>query len=142
MDAKARGWTTRREPDNFEDFTISKVGRSLYERFYKPYAEKLYGMPAHLLSRDPAVHRVRKFSLGEAYRDTVKRLSHHKWFYYYPRRGIGQLGEELRQHFERVGGRLYCASGVQQVRLCPDGRIQEVSSPCLTERSTPLRRSA
>ena len=26
-----------------------------------------------------------------------------------------------------MGGRLYCASGVQQVRLCPDGRIQAVS---------------
>src|SRR3954452_871307 len=32
------------EPDNFEDYTTSAVGRSLYERFYKPYAQKLYGM--------------------------------------------------------------------------------------------------
>jgi protoporphyrinogen oxidase len=127
LGAKTRGWTTRNEPDNFEDFTISKVGRSLYERFYKPYAEKLYGMPPHLLSRDPAVHRVRKFSLGQAYRDAVKKLSQQKSYYYYPRRGIGQLGEELRQRFERVGGRLYCASGVQQLRLCPDGRIHAVN---------------
>ena len=31
------------EPDNFEDYTIQKLGRGLNEHFYKPYVEKLYG---------------------------------------------------------------------------------------------------
>src|SRR5262249_19710394 len=57
------------EPENFEDYTISRVGKSLYKRFYKPYAVKLYGMSPRQITKDPAISRVRKFNLPALLRD-------------------------------------------------------------------------
>ena len=63
-----------REHEDFEGFTIGMVGRSLYERFYRPYALKLYGMSPRDISKDPAVSRVRKFSFRSFYSDFRKKL--------------------------------------------------------------------
>src|SRR5262245_55582123 len=59
---------------NFEEFTIASVGRSLYERFYKPYALKLYGRSPRLIARDPALHRVRKFGVSSAATELRRRI--------------------------------------------------------------------
>jgi len=125
--SRVRHWTVQDDPLDFEAFTIGKVGRSLYERFYKPYAVKLYGMAPNELSRDPAVHRVRKFSWGNIYRDFKKTLTRRPTYYYYPRQGIGQLSEALRQRIARNGERLFCASTIERLRVARDNRIHTLS---------------
>jgi protoporphyrinogen oxidase len=124
--SRLRGWA-REESADFETFTIGKVGRSLYESFYKPYAVKLYGMSPKQLSRDPAVHRVRKFSWHQISRDLRRTRSDQPSYYYYPRHGIGQLSETLRQRLTQSGEKLFCASTVHNVRVEQDNRIHRVS---------------
>ena len=44
--------------EGFEDFVVARVGRAAYDGFYRPYAEKVWGIdPAHL-SRTVAKQRV------------------------------------------------------------------------------------
>jgi protoporphyrinogen oxidase len=127
VSSRLSAWAKHEEPADFESFTISKVGRSLYERFYRPYAMKLYGMSPKQLSRDPAVHRVRKFSWRQMHRDIRKRMSRQPSYYYYPRNGIGQLNETLRQRITQNGDRLFCASTIQKLRIGQDERIHRIS---------------
>ena len=63
LSARFRQLVHPREHEDFEGFTICMVGRSLYDRFYWPYALKLYGMPPREISKDPAVSRVREVLL-------------------------------------------------------------------------------
>lgn len=113
--------------ENFETFTISRVGKSLYERFYKPYAIKLYGLPPSQISKDPAVHRVRKFSLQQLFRDIKNRTLRRRAFYYYPAQGIGQLSRTLEGRILERGGKIFQASAIDPLVVGENHRIQCVS---------------
>ncbi len=110
----------RKEAQNFEDFTIASVGESLYERFYKPYAMKLYGLPPREIAKDPAVSRVRKFTLSSAGRDLQRRLRHQHATYLYPAQGIGQLAAELHRRLVARGGRLLHVCRIEGLRIEED----------------------
>jgi protoporphyrinogen oxidase len=90
--------------DNFESYTIEKVGRFLYERFYEPYAAKLYGMPPSALGIEPALTRVRHFCGTAVLRDLARHLGRRRAFYRYPRHGIGQIAAALEKAFLKRGG--------------------------------------
>jgi protoporphyrinogen oxidase len=117
-----------REPDNFEDFTTAKVGRSLYERFYKPYAVKLYGLPPDRVAKEPAVSRVRKFTFPALLRDLARKLGKSRPpSYLYPVNGIGQLAGALQQRFVANGGQLRFVGGVDPLRAWGDREVREVA---------------
>jgi protoporphyrinogen oxidase len=114
------------ESNSFEGFTVGKVGRSLYERFYKPYALKLYGMSPRKIAKDPAVSRVRKFSLASFGQDLKRKLLRQKPEYLYPAQGIGQLARVLQQRFLDNGGRLVPLSRVDKIRIRDDRLVDAV----------------
>jgi protoporphyrinogen oxidase len=117
-----------REPDNFEDYTASAVGRGLYERFYKPYAIKLYGMSPRAVAKDPAVSRVRKFEASAIVKDLRSRLAGKaKRTYLYPAQGIGQLATELQRRFLDNGGRIHFISHLDALRVDGDRTIRSVA---------------
>jgi protoporphyrinogen oxidase len=113
--------------EDFESFTISRVGRSLYERFYKPYAWKLYGRPPRELAKDPAEHRVRKFSCAGVLRDITQKVRGKRSFYLYPANGIGQLSQALRQRFLSNRGTLICAAAVHRLPITSRGMVERIS---------------
>jgi protoporphyrinogen oxidase len=118
----------RPDPDNFEDYTIAKVGRGLYERFYKPYALKLYGISPRQISRDPAISRVRKFAPSGILRDLKNYLlGRGRKYYLYPARGIGQLATALQQRFLDNRGQLIFIAGVDELGIQDDRRIESVA---------------
>src|SRR5262249_39225910 len=98
--ARLGRFTRRGEADNFEDYTTAMVGKGLYDRFYKPYGQKLYGMSPRAIAKDPAVSRVRKFAPVAMLRDLRKRLAgRQNPTYLYPANGIGQLATSLHERF-------------------------------------------
>ena len=116
------------EARDFEEFTTQKVGRSLYERFYKPYALKLYGMSPRALARDPAESRVRKFRLSAVWRDVRNKLAGKRGSHYlYPARGIGQLSAALEKRCVAHGGQLLFISQVDRLHLEEGRRVRAVS---------------
>lgn len=112
--------------ENFASFTARKVGRSLYKGFYRPYAQKLYGMSPRAIAKDPAVNRVRKFALATAYSDLKRKVFRKRPTYLYPAKGIGQLASTMQERFLQCGGRIIYISRVDLLTFEPDQRIRSV----------------
>ena len=113
---KVRNIFSRRPDDNFENWTINRFGRKLYDIFFGVYTEKTWGIPCNKISADWAAQRITLLSLWDTVMKTlfrpknVPRTLVSKFFY--PRRGgIGAL----------------CRSYVEELR--EDGHTVHMSSP-------------
>jgi protoporphyrinogen oxidase len=94
--ARMGKWRNGRDQASFEGYLRDQVGDSLYEFFYRPYAEKLWALPASQISFEPAVARLHR----------VRRLGPrpNRGFFHYPKGGMGQLAEALRTRITDLGG--------------------------------------
>jgi protoporphyrinogen oxidase len=113
-----------RDFEDFERYTTSMVGRSLYEQFYRPYALKLYGMSPREISKDPAISRVRKFAFSSLLSGLRRRV---KQTYLYPAGGIGHIAHVLQQNFLYNGGQVRFISGMDELRVGRDAKIRHVT---------------
>jgi protoporphyrinogen oxidase len=112
--------------EDFESFVVSKLGRSLYERFYRPYAVKLYGTSPRTIAKDAAANRVRKFTLSGIYADLKRKLRRRRPEYLYPAHGIGQLAGTLQTRFTNNGGTLLFISRINKFQIANDRVIHAV----------------
>lgn len=108
-----RSLVRRGEEETFEEWALNRFGRSLYEIFFKPYTEKVWGMEARGLSADWARERIDLMDLLHALLRAVfpsrgARPRTYATRFLYPRRGIGRIAERLAQEVERLGGRILC----------------------------------
>lgn len=107
----------RRSDQSFEEWIVNRFGRRLYNTFFGPYTEKLWGIAPQQLSSDWAAQRISLLHLGDAFwrlfglgKGTPRTYA--KTFYY-PKLGIGQLFERIGEAVERQGGRI-----VSPARAC------------------------
>jgi protoporphyrinogen oxidase len=109
-----------RDDKSFEDWVTARFGRPLYETFFGPYTQKLWGLHPSLISADWARERISLFSLG----DVALRLAHLRTTptqsyarrYRYPRFGMGQLYRVLAEEIVRRGGEVRtgaCVAGLE-----------------------------
>jgi protoporphyrinogen oxidase len=97
-----------RDEATFEDWVVARFGRPLYDTFFGPYTQKLWGRHPAKISADWAAERISLLSLGDAalrlarLRDTPIRTYARR--YRYPRFGMGQLYERLAAEVVRLGG--------------------------------------
>jgi protoporphyrinogen oxidase len=98
-----------RAPDRtFADWVTHRFGRVLYDDFFGPYTEKLWGLPPREISADWASQRISLLSLS----DVLLRLGGlrhggartYARSYHYPKLGIGEI-------FERMAARMIAAGG-------------------------------
>lgn len=94
-----RGEATE-EDEGFEDFVRSRVGGAAFERFYRPYVEKVWGEPASRLSRTIARQRVSVSSPWESLRAQVRPSGAS---FLYPTRGMAGLVEHLVAEVRAAG---------------------------------------
>jgi len=92
------------EDEGFEEFVLQRVGKGAYERFYRPYAEKVWGEEPAKLSRTVAKQRVSTSApwqtlLGALQKPKKNRSS----VFLYPRRGMTGLLQSLRYKVEEAG---------------------------------------
>ena len=78
---------------NFEAMVLSKFGTCLNEMFFKPYSEKLFGIPASEISADWGRRKLRVGGL----KDMIRRNSklYFKYFYYPAQNGYGAISERI-----------------------------------------------
>lgn len=121
-------WLTtpfRRRPGagaTFGEVMLAGLGKTICNRFYFPYAEKLWGIPASMLDGEQARRRV---SAGTPGRMLAKLLpSSHRGVdrrsFHYPRGGFGTIFAKAAEKVASLGGRLLygaLAGGV----VPPDG---------------------
>ena len=114
---------------SFEDWTVNRFGRLLFEIFFKTYTEKVWGLPTNAISADWAAQRIKGLNLigavwdalfgqrgkkGEAIKTLIDSFQ-------YPRLGPGQMWEAARDQVRRRGGAVHLDQRV--VRLEHDGSV-------------------
>ena len=96
----AAQWPRNGHTDHsFEDWVTRRFGRAMYELFFQPYTEKVWGIPCHQLSADWAAQRIGLPSLWQAAKNALlpprqtpaTAISQ----FYYPRYGFGQIPQAL-----------------------------------------------
>jgi len=103
----------------FESWVIQRFGRRLYEKFFKTYSEKLWGIPCSDLDSDFAVQRIRGFSLWEAVKSALHSGSNsHRTLvdqFAYPKGGAGMVYEQMAGEVKRSFGLMKTDCEVQSV---------------------------
>jgi protoporphyrinogen oxidase len=106
--ARARRALAPRPDLSFEDWVVSRFGRPLYDTFFGPYTEKLWGIRPDTISADWAAERISLLDLGDAaLRMIGLRKSEIRTYarrYRYPRLGMGQLYEAIAREITSRGG--------------------------------------
>jgi protoporphyrinogen oxidase len=90
------------EPENFEEYCLLHFGRGMSEYFMLPYNQRLWGVPAREITTAWCDRFVPRPRLEDVIAGAVgledPKLGYNATFYY-PRHGIGQLGEAMaRRH--------------------------------------------
>ena len=121
-------------PESFEEWVVSRFGRRLFEMFFKPYSEKLWGIDCGELDADFAAQRIKKFSLGAAILGALGsgKSSHATALdrFAYPIGGTGMTYERMAARVRERGGRVHLAHPVSGIApdgvglVFPDGEIQ------------------
>jgi protoporphyrinogen oxidase len=96
-----------RRDETFEDWVTSRFGRRLYERFFRSYSEKVWGIPGSEIMAEWAAQRIKDFSFWHALavvlhlrRPSATTLIEQ---FRYPRLGPGQMWDGFRSRVEEAG---------------------------------------
>jgi protoporphyrinogen oxidase len=113
----------RRGPraDTFDEVLRAALGPTLCERFYFPYARKLWGLEPSQLAGEQARRRVAARSPGKLLARVLARGSAGKRVFLYPRRGYGQLWEALAGAAADAGAEVLLDAEARRLELRPDG---------------------
>jgi protoporphyrinogen oxidase len=114
-----RGLIDRGEARSYEEYMLRRFGRPAYELVFEPLADKVWGDPAGL---HPEMARTRVPASG-GMEVILKLLGLKKEtaetsaeFFYYPRKGFGDLPEAMREYIEASGGRVLVGVDVRALQ--------------------------
>jgi len=105
--ARSRRLGRRRAANSFEDWVIDRFGARLYDKFFRTYTEKVWGIPGSEIQAEWAAQRIQSFSLFQALLGVLRlRRGHSPTLiekFLYPRLGPGQMWEAFRERIESGG---------------------------------------
>ena len=121
----------REQPvETFEDWVTGRFGRRLYERFFRTYTEKVWGIPGSEVRAEWAAQRIKDFSFWHALttvlhlrRKTATTLIEE---FRYPRLGPGQMWEAFRARVEEAGIKIRLNQRCVSLSHA-DGRIERIA---------------
>lgn len=117
----ALSWMRRPHADTFAEHLRAGLGPTVCERFYFPYARKLWGLEPSELSAEQARRRVSADRAGKLVRRLLRPRSGDGQVFFYPRRGYGQLSERLAEAAVEAGAELRLRAPVERVALHEGG---------------------
>ncbi|MBE0428675.1 MAG: FAD-dependent oxidoreductase [Thermoleophilia bacterium] len=137
MAAAARRRVMPAKDRNFESWCKSRFGAELYNYFFGPYTEKVWGVPPTQMSVRWAAQRIAVESLWDAFVRLFneKRQIRNPYEYthspyvsefFYPMAGIGHICERLRAETESAGGRVRIGTNVDKLLLDGNGAASGV----------------
>ncbi|MBU0766683.1 FAD-dependent oxidoreductase [Patescibacteria group bacterium] len=98
-----------RKMNSFEDFAVSRFGRTLAEFNMINYTEKIWGIPASEINKDWASQRIAGLSLFSAIKKMIFKKGGPKSLvdtFYYPSLGAGLVYEGMKKKIEENGGQV------------------------------------
>lgn len=114
LDTAAGPWKRPRE-DTFAEVIRAGLGRTMLDRFYGPYARKLWGLAPDEIDGEQARRRVGAASPGALVRRVVRGRDPEARTFLYPRRGFGQIAEALADAAVAAGTDLRLGTTVTDV---------------------------
>ncbi len=112
-----------RTPTTFAEATTARLGPTVTSRFYGPYADKLYGLPADQLDPELARRRIAAGSPLDIARRLVRARRPTGREFLYPRKGYGQIVERLAEAAVEAGASIRLGERVERVVDTGDGVI-------------------
>jgi protoporphyrinogen oxidase len=102
----------RPRADTFAEVVRARLGPTMLDRFYAPFARKLWGAEPEELSGEQARRRIGATSVTEMARKALRRERPGFW---YPRHGFGQLTERLAEAAVDAGAELRLGTEVTSI---------------------------
>ncbi len=104
-------------PDSFEHLALNRFGRGLYEHFFKPYTQKMFGVPPSEISVEWARQKLRV----SGFRDAIKRDTkiYFSQFHYPRTGGYGAISGKV---YEQVSDCVKLESRITGLEI-EEGRI-------------------
>lgn len=105
--------------NSFEWWADRKFGRPINNFFFKPYTEKLWGIPASTLSDEWAAQRISLLDAKDVIwkllgvSDTVPRTYASQ--YLYPKSGIGDIFEKMAEEIKQLGGEVITGAHISRI---------------------------
>ena len=120
----ATAWARRPRADTFAEVLRAGLGPTMCERFYFPYARKLWGLDPSELAGEQARRRVTAGSPARLLARVARGAGAGAGgaFFWYPRRGFGTISERLAEAAEAAGAELRFGAAAERVRLGDQGR--------------------
>jgi protoporphyrinogen oxidase len=120
-----------RPEETLTAWLVNRFGRRLFETFFRPYTEKVWGMRCEEIGAQWAAQRIRGLSLRAALADMIRRGSGGQRTlvteFRYPRLGPGMLWGRMRERIEAGGGRVLLRTALARIAH-RDGRVHEVTA--------------
>ena len=125
--ARARGRISAGPEVSAEDFLVNRFGRVLYDEFFRPYTEKVWGVRPGDLDADFARDRVPHPSMWDMLakmlfgRQTAKPTpsgrvaTHDNHCFLYPKHGAQVLSDRLAERMEHCGGTIELSARITQI---------------------------
>ncbi|MFC1855018.1 FAD-dependent oxidoreductase [Thermodesulfobacteriota bacterium] len=115
---------------SFEGWIKTRYGKTLYDLFFGPYTEKLWGISPTQISSDWAVQRISALDLKDMILNLMKLKNKEKRTFtkrfFYPKEGIGQIFDKMQVAVEQNGGKIYFNSRAESVESV-DGSVRAVT---------------
>jgi protoporphyrinogen oxidase len=116
--------------NSLEDFFVSRLGKELYETFFKDYTEKVWGVPCSEIAADWGAQRIKELSISRALLHALKSIfTKEKSIeqknidtslieqFMYPKLGPGQMWETVAQIVKEKGGIIIKNSQVVKLNI-------------------------
>ena len=124
-----------KEPNNLEEFIISKFGKKLYSMFFESYTYKVWGRKPNQISADWGAQRIKGLSITKLFLDILRKMFN--FFkndsnnsigqkntetslierFLYPKFGPGQMWEEVAKDLENEGVKIYKDCMIKELYL-------------------------
>jgi protoporphyrinogen oxidase len=119
----------KKEENTFEQWIRGRFGERLYRKFFKPYTEKVWGLPCDQIRSDWAAQRIKGLSLTEALYDALfnsRKADSLISRFQYPLMGSGMMWQALLERVTTAGGDILFNAEAVDLKI-EKGRIQSLT---------------
>ncbi len=111
-------WQPLPVEDNFEQWVINRFGKRLYQKFFKTYTEKVWGIPCNQIQAEWAAQRIQGLSVKTAILNAIFGANNTKTLikeFDYPILGPGMMWQRFREEIEKLGGEVWLNTKVLSI---------------------------